>query len=287
MTNPILIIDSHAICHAAKHTMKDLSYEEKAVGVIFGFMTQLLRLSEEFGTNKFIFAWDSAKRFRQNINPEYKNKPQQPLDEEAIELHKIAKPQFAELRRKVIPQFGFKNSFIQTGLEADDIIAKITQTYNDNFIIISADADLYQLLSPTTSMYSPKSKKLTTLKSFTKVYKIMPVQWVKVKQIAGCTSDNVTGIERVGEITAIKYLKNELNKNTKTYQKIVTERGQKLINDNKSLVMLPFAHTKTVKLNWDEQFYMGKFIDMTDKYGFRSMQQVTMMDKWIHCFDMV
>ncbi len=296
MTTPILIIDCHAICHAAKHAMKDLSYKEKAVGVIFGFMGQLLRFSEEFDTHRFVFAWDSAKRFRQDVNPDYKNKPQLEKEtdiqrskrEEATELHKIAKPQFSELRRKVIPQFGFKNSFIQTGLEADDIIAKITRTYEDDeFIIISADSDLYQLLSENVSMYSPKSKKMTTFYMFHDDYGITLSEWIKVKQIAGCTSDNVKGIERVGEKTAIKYLKGELNKNTKTYQKIVSEEGQVLINANAELVTLPFKGTKDVKLNWDEKFYMGKFIDITDKYGFRSMQQVAMMDRWIQCFDMV
>ena len=186
---------------------------------------------------------------------------------------------------KVLPKFGFKNNFIQTGMEADDVIAGITQNYKEEIVIISADQDLYQLLSPTVSMYSTKSKKLTTDDSFTEKYNITPKEWITVKQIAGCNTDNVTGILRVGEKTAIKYIKGALGEHTKAYNNIV--QGSTIIERNEALVKLPFKGTKIPKIKQDKTFYLANFIEITDEYGFRSMQQIETLNQWIEQFGMV
>ena len=186
---------------------------------------------------------------------------------------------------KVLPKLGFKNNFIQTGMEADDLIAAITQNYDVELVIISADQDLYQLLTPTVSMYSSKGKKLTTDKSFTKEYGIKPDKWARVKQIAGCSTDNVKGIEKVGEKTAIKYIKDELGKKTKAYNNIV--QGDAIIERNEALVKLPFKGTKIPKIRLPGPLYLANFVEITDEYGFRSMQQVGQLNQWITQFEMV
>ena len=283
MNRPILLIDSHAICHAVKHTIGDLSYEEQKVGIIFGFLRQILALNKRFGTSRFLFCWDSKKSFRRAVYPSYKTRPVQ--EEKEIQFEKFAFKQFIELRMKVLPKFGFKNNFIQTGLEADDIIAAITQNYDQEFIIISADQDLYQLLTPKVSMFSSKSKKITTDKSFTEKWRVLPEEWVMTKQIAGCRSDTVGGIANVAEKTAIKFMKNELGKHTKAYNNIV--QGSTIIERNEELVKLPFKGTKIPKIKQDGSFYLANFIEITDEYGFRSMQQPDTINQWIEQFGMV
>jgi len=285
MNSPTLIIDSYAICHQVKYTIGDLSYEEQKVGIIFGFLRHILSLSKQFDTNKFLFCWDSKKSFRKDIYPTYKENRRKEQTPEEQQLYKIAFKQFHELRLKVLPKFGFKNNFIQTGMEADDLIAIITQNYDQELVIISADQDLYQLLSPNVSMYSSKGKKLTTEQSFTEKYDITPKEWVTVKQVAGCNTDNVKGIKGVGEKTAIKYIKNKLGKHTKTYNSIVC--GDTIIERNEALVKLPFKGTKTPKIKQDRPFYLANFIELTDEYGFRSMQQIETLNSWITQFGMV
>jgi len=279
-----LIIDCHAICHAAKHTMGDLSYEEQKVGIIFGFMKQMLSLSKAFDTNQFIFAWDSKRSKRRDIYPEYKNRKPRPQEE--IEFEKFAFKQFIELRTKTLQKFGFKNSFIQTGLEADDIIAAITKNYKQEFVIISGDGDLYQLLDTHVDMYSPKKKgKAYTLNQFKAEYGITPEQWVTVKQVAGCRSDTVAGIVGVGEKRAIQYIKGTLKHKTKGYQNIIV--GKDIIKRNEILVKLPFPGTKIPVLKKDGPFYLANFYELTDKYGFRSMQQINQMEEWERQFGMI
>ena len=54
-------------------------------------------------------------------------------------------------RINIIPKMGFKNSFIRTGQEADDIIAQLTIDY-PGMTIVSNDKDLYQLLDNCITM---------------------------------------------------------------------------------------------------------------------------------------
>jgi 5'-3' exonuclease len=262
--------------------MGDLSHEEQKVGIIFGFMRQILTLSKVFDTNRFVFAWDSKRSFRRDIYNGYKSRSQRPQDE--IVFEKFAFKQFIEIRTKTLQQFGFKNSFIQTGLEADDIIAAITQNYKREFVIISGDADLYQLLDTHVDMYSPKKRKLFTLKDFKEEYRITPDQWVMVKQVAGCRSDTVAGIDGIGEKRAIQYIHGALKHKTKGYKNIIA--GKDIIAQNEVLVRLPFPGTKVPVLVDGEVFNLGNFIDLTDKYGFRSMQQITQLGEWERQFGM-
>lgn len=280
--SPTLIIDCHAICHALKHTIGDLSYEEQKVGVVFGFLKKLLSLSKEFNSNSFIFCWDSKKSYRRDIYPDYKKR--KPISSDELNFERFAFKQFVELRIKTLPLFGFKNNFIQTGLEADDIIAVITQNYVKQFIIVSGDNDLYQLLSDSVSIYQPKKKKYITQESFAKEFDISSTDWAKVKQIAGCRSDTVEGIAGVAEKTAIKFLTGKLGTKTKVYDRIIN--GQYIINRNEALVRLPFINTKIPKISETEMFYVSNLIKVVDRYGFNSFLSTEVMNDWIVNFKM-
>ena len=54
--------------------------------------------------------------------------------------------QLNEFRMTVLPALGVKNIYIQTGYESDDLIASIVKNNSGNFIIVTNDNDLYQLL---------------------------------------------------------------------------------------------------------------------------------------------
>jgi len=277
-----MIIDCHAICHAVKHTIGDLSYSEQKVGIVFGFLRKMLSISKTFDTPNFIFCWDSKKNKRKEIYPSYKTRS--PISQEDYTFEKFAYKQFNELRMYTIPKFGFKNSFIQTGLEADDIMAIISLTYDMEFVIVSGDKDLYQLLAPNVRMFSPKTKEVLTKELFTIQWGIEPKQWAMVKQIAGCTSDTVGGIDNVGDKTAAKYLTGKLGNHTKAYNNIVN--GVEIIERNEALVKLPFEGTQCPDFATDEIFYVEDFIEIIDKYDFRSFKQPKILNEWITNFNM-
>jgi 5'-3' exonuclease len=153
--------------------------------------------------------------------------------------------QFDEIREEILPYLGFNNSFRQTGYEADDLIGWVSMRIPADYMIISADADLLQLL--VDSRYCPvrlyNFKAVTDAKQFSdSLFGIRPIRYGYVKAIAGCDGDCVKGIVGIGEITAAKYVAGVLPDGV-AKSKIESKEGKKLAQENMRLVSLPFNTT--------------------------------------------
>jgi DNA polymerase-1 len=277
-----VIVDSSSLCYKAKFTMGDLSYEEKKVGVIFGFFKQLFTLAKENETTEIAFAWDSPKSHRQKLFPAYKEKRRTQKGEktpEEIEDDKAAYEQFDLLYEEILPLLGVKNNYKIEGFEADDIIASLVfYNHGSFFTIASSDEDMYQLLSPDVRMQ--KGKKIYTDKDFVKEYGIFPSDWACVKALAGCKSDEVPGIRGVGEATAIKYLNDELTPNLKTYQNIRCPEGKEIYNRNVKLVSLPFKGTPELKFQEQLSYSFDGFLKICQMYDFQWFLQKENLTNW-------
>jgi DNA polymerase-1 len=264
-------------------TMGDLEYEHKATGVIFGFLLELLGVAEVFKSKTFAFCFDSQKSFRRDLFPEYKRRNLN-LTSEDRELREICFPQFTELRQKTLHKLGFGNVFIQTGLEADDLIAKIVLQYNLlNPVVISSDEDLYQLLN-FCEMYKLASKSMYGEEEFKQEWNLEPEQWQYVKAIAGCKSDNVPGVDGVGEASAAEFLRGTMKAGGKRYNDIKGFQSCGGIEQNLDIVRLPHPATKPVSLYADEPFTKYNFMDVFQQYGFTSQIGEKQWGKWVNTF---
>ncbi len=279
-----LLIDCSFICHKMKHTMGDLSYEEKLTGVIFGFFQYIYSLQKFHNTRYVIFCWDSKKSKRQSIYPKYKQKRidhQNKMTDKEKRFEKEFRQQIKNLRLHYLPAIGFKNSFIQKGYEADDVMASICHSIkkdrakhaHDEIILITSDHDMYQLLSSDVSLHD--TNKPLTHQGFKKKYNIHPYRWIDVKAIAGCSSDNIKGIPGVGEKTAIKYLTGNLPNTHKTYQRIESAQGQRVIQRNLKLVELPFEGIHEFSLKKDCMSKEG-WTKIKNKLGIKSLPNLFM-----------
>ena len=266
----LVVIDSNYICHRVRHTMKGLSFKGLPTNIIFGFLKEIKTLSELFDTDNLIFAWDYGKNIRKEIYKEYKgNRKKELTEEEKLEFDNF-KLQTNEIRENILDILGYRSNFYQDGYESDDIIASICNSnINDEIIIVSADADLFQLISENISMYDPHKKSMQTLQTFTDAYGISPSDWVFLKAIAGCSSDNIIGIKGVGEKTALKYLKNQLDYKSKAYIKIA--ESQDLIVANLNLVSLPYEGTKTFKIK-ENSLKREEWNKLADVFGMKSLR---------------
>lgn len=273
----ILVVDSNYLCHRAYHTTGLLSYKGISTGVIFGFLNQLFTLGKMIRPDEVVFLWDSRKSKRRKRYPFYKNRGVDKPDPDLME----AFSQFSQLRRFVLPQLGFYNNFIQSGYEADDLIAKLVMEEPEpRFITASGDQDLYQLLDHTDMYSIPKITeiKTTTRESFIKEFGITPKEWVRVKQIAGCSSDTVPGIRGVGEKTAIKYLLGQLKSESVKYKSI--EAGYDIIKRNEWLVKLPLPGTKKYEMD-QSCFDKQELRKMAKTFGFTKLSQdYNVLDEW-------
>lgn len=273
----LLILDCNFLCYRSMEMLKGLSYENLPTGVIYGFLAQLQRLAELFNYPKFVFAWDSIRSYRKDTFPGYKNRKVEE-DQELIALHKIGKPQFLTLRTSILPSLGFSNILLQSGLEADDMIAKfINQYYNEikeEIMIISRDNDLYQLLDDGISLYDPITKEITTKDDFIKKKGIQPKDWVFVKAVAGCTSDTIPGCKNVAEKSVIQYLLGTLKMNSrieaiKTFDPTF----------NYSLVKLPHRNTMRVPY-YSDNLNLSQFEKICSDYGLGSFLKKENYNKW-------
>ncbi|MBU2685697.1 MAG: hypothetical protein KKF27_20840 [Gammaproteobacteria bacterium] len=284
----LIIMDSNYICHMRKHTMGNLSHEEMATGVIFGFLQTVLAVIERFQSRRIAFAWDSRISKRKVLFPDYKLMRHKDKTPEEIEQDKIAYRQFGQLRKKVLPQLGFNNIFVQTGYEADDIIASLVESQNgsEEICIVGSDNDLYQLLKPNVFMYHPSTKRTYTAAKFVEEKGIQPKTWKTVKKIAGCKGDGVPNVPGVGEVTAIKYITSKLAYKSKAYKSITSTSGMARIRDNHDLVCLPFPGTKAFEIADNEAFHYKDFVEVCGSYGIKSFFQQKQTERWMKALEM-
>jgi len=262
------------------HHFGGLQWEDRHTGVIFHFLNRLLSFVNMFDTTKFVFAWDSRKSYRkEKVFPDYKKEKHnvERTEEEQI-LYSHCFEQMHQLRKNILPALGFKNVFIQTGYEADDIIADIV--LNDcyvDYIVVSSDNDLYQLLSHCR-MWRLNTKKFYTHQDFYNEYDIEPEQWVQVKILVGCPGDGVPGLPGIGNARAISWLKGEL-KPGKFYHdiKFATEE---FITRNDLLVNLPFPGIKTPQLDFEENFDLDNIFSICEDYGLFTLLKNSRLRAW-------
>jgi len=246
-----IIVDCNYICHRAKHSVGHLEFKGIQTGVAYGFLCEMLHLMEFHRSRNLVFCWDYGKNKRKEIYPGYKKRD--PMTEEEIEERKDFQRQQKLLREEYLPAVGFKNIFYQWGYEADDMIAAFAESVQieNEGVIISSDKDLLQCISPNVSFNAP-GKPCLSYQGFYREYGIMPSDWAKVKALAGCLSDKIEGIKGVGEKTALKYLKKELNTKSKVYKRIISHEGKHIRKRNYRLVKLPFRGTRLPSLQKDE-----------------------------------
>jgi len=267
-----LIIDVSYLCYRNFNVLGELSYEGIKTGVIFGFLRDIRIYQEDFNADRVVFCFDRKPYLRSKVYEGYKNRAQE-YDEEELAARLELRRQIKKLHKLYLPRIGFKNVLSQKGYEADDLIAATCEAIKkpDKVTIISADQDLWQLLTDRVSIYNPasKSRSYITKESFEEKWGLDPFLWSDVKAIAGCNSDTITGVPGVGEKTAAEYLAGRLPAHYKAFEKIAKATQLKL--DNLKLVRLPYPGTKIPPLRADE-VTAAKWKYVTKKLGIRSLR---------------
>ena len=271
-----LLVDIPFLCHRSLHATNNFSKGEQGTGIIYGTLLQIKTLMEKFKTNDLIFCWDGLNSKRKELYPQYKSR-RKTSDPVVVEQNEQAYKQFKIIQEEVIPAMGFINNFRTEGYEADDIMAQISLSYEKDFIMVTADNDMFQMLD-MADMFSPATNVLYTMENFIKEHGIVPKDWAKVKALAGCKSDNVIGLEGIGNKSAVKWINNSLEKHLKTYQ-ILKEGEKQILKQNLPLVELPFKDTPIYRLKKGKTNYKG-LLEIVEKYGMDSFINGHLAQEW-------
>jgi DNA polymerase-1 len=274
---PILLIDSHFLGHQAHYSLGDLSHEDIATGVVFGFLSRILSLGLSFHTNDIVFCWDSPNSYRKRKYSWYKEKRVKDQTDEEREGKRVLYEQMHLLRTEILPGIGFNNNLYQEGCESDDLMAIVTAQKLGDWIIVTADEDLFQCLAVNSRVFLPNKKKMMTVSRLQSEYGVTPAQWAEAKAIAGCTSDEVPGVPGVGMKTAIKYILGDLKASYKAHGAIIS--NIKIIKRNRTLVTLPLSVTREPTFN-PNILDLEAFQDMCEAYGLESFLREEELAKW-------
>ncbi len=176
------------------------------VGMLYGFMTTLMMVLRREKPDRLAIAFDtSAPTFRHKIFTEYKAQ-RPPLDEgiraQLPLLHNL-------LSALNIPQLS------KEGWEADDLIgtlAKMGSAKNMDVYIVSGDKDFLQLVDDKVKVYRLPHGRVTDaaevvdVKGVYERFGVSPQLVVDILSLMGDAIDNVPGIPKVGEKTAIELI---------------------------------------------------------------------------------
>lgn len=282
--------DASWLMHRAKHTTGELSHEGTATGVTFGFFQQLLSVCNDphVRSNRVGVFFDSRHSYRRDFYPGYKSsRGRDKKSPEEWSEHLIMGEQSARLRREILPDCGFP-VYQQYGLESDDLLAdaagQCDSDASGGCVIVTADGDLFQCVTTKVHWFDPQRTLYLDHLKFWALKGVDPDQWATVKAICGCKTDEVAGIEGVGEKGAVDYVLNVLPETGKKFASIASPEGQSVIARNLRLVRLPHRRTRPVKLA-DPVFKPERFFRWCERLGFASYLDGGRKTQWEMFFE--
>lgn len=204
MNKKYVIIDGNYLLYRSFWGIRELyGPNNEPVNAVYGFFSTLLKLLDWTLADGLVLAFDMGKpQFRSEKIPDYKANREKMPDELRSQLGLIQN--IAEQSNMLVYKY--------PEYEADDIIATVSRSIEsegDQSMIFSADMDLFQLLSPKTSIVRTDKLRnyyLYTPEEFEKQWNITPKQILDYKALRGDSSDQIPGIPGVGEKTAIKLI---------------------------------------------------------------------------------
>lgn len=244
----LLLIDGSNFIFRAYHAVPPLTTSDgRPTNAIRGFLSMLRVLMKDVPTEYVACVVDpKGKTFRSDIYPEYKaNRPPMP-EELAVQIPVI----FEGVKKEGIP-------FLQVpGIEADDTIgtlAKRATAEGFTVVIATGDKDYAQLVNEDVILINTMGKDNTWMNTEGVIQKfgVPPDRIIDYLALMGDKIDNVPGVPKCGEKTAVKWINEygSMDGVIENADKIKGKIGENLRN---SLEFLPTARALvTIKTDAD------------------------------------
>jgi DNA polymerase-1 len=259
-----LLIDGNNLMKIGYHGVKDLYSDGSHLGAIYHFINTIRKFLEEFNYDKVVVMWDSehGSSTRKELYPQYKANRRQDLNEYKLESYleqNIRVKQYLEeifVRQIEVPYN-----------EADDLIAYYCKiATNESITIFSSDKDLTQLISENVIVYSPTKKRFYRNGDTISINKVeIPHYNVLITKIfTGDKSDNINGIEGLGEKTLLKLFPDLRDKSLTINE--IKDNARLIIQEKKSKVLENILIGKTKSGIFGDEFYNinHKIVDLSN-----------------------
>ncbi|MSS77199.1 DNA polymerase I [Anaerococcus sp. AGMB00486] len=205
MSKKVMLIDGSSLIFRAFFALPNLTNADGVMtNGVYGFLTMYFKAVEEYKPDYILVAFDKkTKTFRHKEFEDYKAN----RDKAPNELNY----QFGILK-DILDSLNVRYLDID-GYEADDIVgtfAKIAKDDGLDTVIITGDKDYFQLVNEKVVVYLTRKgisqMEEITEKTIKEEYGLSPKQLIDVKGLMGDKSDNIPGVDGIGEKRAIKFI---------------------------------------------------------------------------------
>ncbi len=196
-----LLIDGNNLLFRSFYALPQLAnFQGEISNAVFGFTNTLVKMIKTHQPKYIAVAFDKGKQtFRHKQYTEYKAQ-RNPTPKELLDQIPMVKDLLTKMNIKVIAL---------DELEADDILGCLSRSYKTDNYLLSADKDLLQLINNNTRVLVPQKggdPELLDEDALYAKYQLRPSQIVDLKALMGDASDNIPGVRKVGEKTALSLL---------------------------------------------------------------------------------
>jgi DNA polymerase-1 len=200
----LMVLDGNSILNRAFYGVRPLNTKDGTpTNAVYGFLNILLKLLDDEAPEALCVAFDlKAPTFRHKMYDGYKAQ-RKPMPEELAAQMPIIKDVLGAMN---IPCLSLE------GYEADDVIGTVAKRCRENgwnCVIVTGDKDSFQLIDDSTRVLHVKSRMGRTETTnytpdvFREEYGFEPPLMVDLKALMGDASDNIPGVQGVGEKTAL------------------------------------------------------------------------------------
>ncbi len=214
-----LLVDASYLLQRSYHGAKD-TYTPKFghIGGLYQFLTTVRKMIKEHMINKVVLVWDGEGGGiqRHRIDKEYKANRKtkewyRRIELTAVEIRKEREKEQSILKQRLRIQAYAEELFLRQieidDVEADDLIAAYCIDHNniEEILLYSNDRDFAQLLDLNITILFPNISVPVNSTNYMMHFNHYYSNALILKIICGDTSDNVKGIEGMGEDTLLKH----------------------------------------------------------------------------------
>ncbi len=197
----LLLVDGSSYLYRAFHALPDLrSSDGRPTGAIYGVLNMLQKLIKSERPDYLSVIFDTpAKTFRHDIFPAYKANRQKTPEDLIAQIEPL---------HQLIINLGLPLIAVD-GVEADDVIGTLALEADKKGIktlIATGDKDMAQLVTENIHLIDTMKDLRMGPAEVKEKFGIQADRFIDYLTLAGDTSDNIPGVEKVGPKTAIKWI---------------------------------------------------------------------------------
>ncbi len=203
-----MVVDGHSLAYRAFFALPVENFTTKDnqhTNAIYGFLSMLVNLIKAEQPTHLAISFDTSRHsFRTDEYPEYKATRSETPQEFRGQIP-LLQDCLAAMSIPVLTK---------EGVEADDILATLSSQGAEkgyDVLVVSGDRDTIQLVTDRVTLLYPSVQGVSQLKRYDPTtvqerYGVRPEQYPDIAALVGETSDNLPGVPKVGEKTAVKWL---------------------------------------------------------------------------------